>query len=310
MNYEGTPLNGNWRAEKTCFFTMARSHDEEKHARFLIRSLRAFGGELCNCPVLVFRVNLEGTAPLDFGFEDVHVMPLEVDKRLRDYWFGAKVTACFTAEALVGGDVRSLVWMNSQCLIVNPPDLFDLGTSLEAALRPVHIKNIGLSVHEPGDDFWKGIYQTVGVDEGLYDVETFIERDKIRPYFNSHLFSINPSKGVLRIWLEKFMNLVVDQDFQTGPCRDQTHQIFLHQAVLSALITKMIDWKKIYPLPAEYSYPMHLHQQVPLELRPPSLNSLVCPVYEGVYQHPDTLNGLNVQDPLETWILENMPDEG
>jgi hypothetical protein len=125
----------------------------------------------------VFCSNPEGVSPFNISLENVQVIPLDVDRRIQNYWLGEKVLACSTAEALVGGDVRSLVWMNSRCLIIYPPHLFDLGTSFQAAFRPVHIKNVGLSVHEPIDAFWKGIYWAVGVDPGPYQVDSFIERE-------------------------------------------------------------------------------------------------------------------------------------
>jgi len=63
-----------------------------------------------------------------------------------------------------------------------------------------------------------------------------------------------------------------------------------------------------FNLPPEYSYPLHLHQEIALDRRANFLNSLVCPVYEGMYQHPDTLNGIGVQEPLLSWIEKNKPD--
>ncbi|OGO21004.1 MAG: hypothetical protein A2Z14_12615 [Chloroflexi bacterium RBG_16_48_8] len=69
----------------------------------------------------------------------------------------------------------------------------------------------------------------------------------------------------------------------------------------------MLEWERIRILPSEYRYPLHLHQEVPSDFRPLSLNSQVCPVYEGFYQHPDTLNGLEDHEPLRTWLLANMP---
>jgi len=243
---------------------------------------------------------------MDLGLENVHIIPVEQD-RVLEYWFGDKVVVGSMAEELVRGNVRSLIWLSPQCLILHPPFQFDLDKLYEAAFRPVHIKNIGLPTNDPLDPFWEAVYGTVGIDGLSHSIRSFVDGHEIRPYFNTHIFSVDPSIGILQTWLEHFREMISDEGFQTGPCSDQEHQIFLHQAILSALVCKMLDWEKVRILSQGYSYPLHLHQDVPIHNQPESLNQLVCPVYEGIYQHPETLNGLEVHEPLKTWILNNMP---
>jgi hypothetical protein len=295
--------------EKTCFFTIVRSPESKRNVQFLLKSLQAFGGAMRNHPVLIFQIHPDKEAELDFGGENVHVIPVNEDRALRHYWFGEKVYICSLAEEMVQGHVRSLVWLGAQCLILHPPVQLDLENSHDAAFRPVHIKNIGLAVDDPLDSFWRAVYDAVGIDDCPYAIRSFVDGHTIRAYFNTHLFSVNPSFGILQTWLDHFREMVSDLDFQSGPCNDQEHQIFLHQAILSALIVKMLDWERVRILPNEYSYPLHLHLDVPLHLRPASLNSQVCPVYEGIYQHPATLNELEVHEPLSTWIIENAPTD-
>jgi hypothetical protein len=294
-------------AEKTCFFSMVTSFEGEKHARFLYKSLRAFGGPLKDCPILIFQADPGREEHIDFDMEDVHVIPLEIGEELRNYWFGGKVYVCSVAEEMVGGDVRSLVWLTTQCLVINPPILFDLGSAFDAALRPVHISNIGSPIDEPLDKFWSEVYRLIGIEEFQHTVTSFVDNRELRPYFNSHIFSINPSKGILRTSLEYFKKMIMDRDFQSDSCADLEHQIFLHQAILSTLVMRDLEWERICILPDGYSYPLHLHKEVPSTLRPMSINSQVCPVYEDTYQHPETLNGLEILEPINSWIIENMP---
>jgi hypothetical protein len=291
-----------------CFFTLVKSVQGKRHTQFLLKSLRTWGGPLADSPFLVFQFRTEEAVEFDFGLENVHVIPVELDRGL-EYWFGDKVVVCSMAEKMMGGYVHSLVWLSAQCLILHPPFLFDLDRSYEAAFRPVHIKNIGLKMDEPLHPFWRAIYDRVGIDDLSHSVRSFVDGHEIRPYFNTHIFSVDPSVGILQTWLEHFRGMTSDEVFQSESCRDQEHQIFLHQAVLSALVGKMLDWERVRILSEEYSYPLHLHREVPLHLQPASLNQLVCPVYEGVYQHPNTLNGLEIHEPLETWILDNMPTQ-
>ena len=299
---DSAPLAG-----QTCFFTLIKSVEEEWNARLLIESLRAFGGQWSHCPVWVFLPDPANVSRTYAGLEDVHFVPLVVEEKIRHDFFAGKVSACARAEEMADRDVRSLVWLSPQCFIVNPPVLFDLPPSFDAAFRPVHVKNVGSPAQEPLDDFWQGVYRTVGVDDVPFTVESFVDSQKMRPYFNTHAFSINPARKVLRTWLECFKTMVSDRGFQAGPCRDEGHQIFLHQAIVSTLVAKLLDWERIRVLPPEYSYPLHFHLQVPQARRPQALNSLVCPVYEETFRYPDTLNGIEVDEPLRSWLVKRTP---
>ncbi len=289
-------------AGRTCFVTLVGSAEEEANARLLVASLRAFGGLLGDCAVWVFALDPDQVSRALSDMAGVSCLPLAADPELR-YPFAAKVQACAQAEALAAEEVRSLVWVSTGCLIVNPPVLFDLAPSFDAAFRPVHIQNIGSSASEPLDNYWSEVYRAVGMDDTSRAVESFVDSRELRPYVNTHLFAIDPSQGLCQTWLQLFRERVADTVFQSGPCQDQLHRIFLHQSILSALVTRRLEWQRIRLLPPEYSYPLHLHQEVPAVRRAQSLGDLVCPVYEGVYRYPATLNGLLVEEPLKSWLM-------
>jgi hypothetical protein len=284
-------------APATCFLMTVGSKQEERQARFVIESLRAFGGELQACPVWVFSTRPESRDDLA-GLSQVTPLPLEIEAPYRSYPLSDKVFACAQAEALAGAEVRSLVWLNLDCLIVNPPLLFNLGPAFDAALRPVHIRNVGSLAAEPLDDHWQKVYQTVGVEGVPYTLESFVDAQTLRPYFNTHCFAINPAKGIMQTWREHFKALVADQAFQAGPCGDELHQVFLHQVVLSAIITNALAPERICRLPPEYSYPLHLHPKLPGSRRAPRLNHLVCAVHEEA----DEFSAIEVQEPLKSWL--------
>ena len=297
--------------ERTRFFVLTGSVDAPARTRLhlLIEGLRTFGGRLRGCPVWVFTPDTQTASALAPGLNlpDVRVIPLaERDGPL--YYFTTKVHACAQAEALaVQQGVRSLVWLSPTTMVVNSPLMFDLAPAYDAALRPVHIKNVGLMTDEPLDDFWQAIFRRLEITDTTARVESFVDALQIRPYYNSHLFAIDPAQGVLRTWHEHFQAMIADQAFQSGPCQDERHQVFLHQAIWSALITKLLDGERIRLLPPEYSYPLHFHPEIPAPRRAQTLNDLVCPVYEGAYTYPDTLNGLDVQEPLKSWLVAHAP---
>ena len=245
-----------------CFFTLVSSIEAGQRLRLLIESLRAFGGQFSQAPFWIFWSSNYDPMELMSEYPEkngVAWIPLAAEDSLPRYYFARKVLACAQAEEVAAASVRSLVWLDPNCLIVQPPALFDLRPAYEAAFRPVHIRNVGSLAAEPLDEFWEPVYRTTGMQSMPFTVQSFVDAQTVRPYFNTNLFSIDPAKGVLRQWLEYFKALVTDQQFQAGACSSELHQIFLHQAILSTLVAKLLPVEHIRILPPEYSYPLHLH---------------------------------------------------
>jgi hypothetical protein len=289
---------------ETCFLILFRSEAGERLARTAIESLRAFGGPLRDFPVWAFVLDPDRVSHALPGIEGVHRFPLVTEEDCPPYPFAEKVYACARAEEMAGSEIQSLVWLSLDCLVINPPVLFDLGPSADAAFRPVHHQNIGSPVHEPPDDFWLGIYRALDIEEMPYTVQSFVDGQTLRPYFNTHCFALNPARGLGRAWWAHFRAMVSDQPFQAGPCHDELHQIFLHQAILSTLVPKMLAWDRVRLLPPEYNYPLNLLSEMPPDRRPATLNSLVNAVYEDAFPWDD----IEIEQPLRYWLREHLPD--
>jgi hypothetical protein len=293
---------------ETRFLILFRSEEGERLARTAIESLRAFGGPLRDCPVWAFLLAPDCTPHALPGLEGVHRFSLAVEAGCPPYPFAEKVYACARAEEMAGPEIRSLVWLSLDCLVIHPPLLFDLGPlsgapPADAALRPVHHQNIGSLAHEPPDRFWRGIYRALGVDDMPHTVESFADSRTLRPYFNTHCFAFNPGTGLAQAWWAHFKAMVTDEAFQAGPCRDELHQIFLHQAILSTLVARRLAWERVRLLPPEYNYPLNLLSEMPPDRRAPTLNSLVNAVYEDAFPWTE----IEIQEPLRSWLLERMP---
>jgi hypothetical protein len=284
------------------FLLMFRSEAGERLARIVVESLRTFGGPLRDCPVWAFVLDPDRLPHALPGLEGIERFPLAAEAGCPPYPFAEKVYACARAEEMAGPGIRSLVWLSLDCLVINPPLLFDLGTEYDAAFRPVHHRNVGSPAHEPPDEFWQGVYRALGVDDLPYTVESFVDGQTLRPYFNTHCFAFKPATGLGRAWWAHFKAMVTDQAFQAGPCRDELHRIFLHQAILSTLVPKMLNWERIRLLPPEYNYPLNLLNEMPPDRRAPTLDSLVNAVYEEAFPW----NEIEVQEPLRSWLTERM----
>lgn len=289
---------------QSVFVTLVRSPQECSRARTLIASLRRFGGEMSRCPVWLFQADPVRASCDDLAIYDVQLFPLEASETALGYLLGDKVSACAQAEEMAGPDVSSLIWIDPGCLVINPPRLFTLGSECDAALRPVHIRNVGLEAGLPLDAYWSGIYRELGIGDIATIVESFVDRVRLRAYFNTHAFAVNPARGWMRQWLAYFEALAGDADFQASACQDELHHIFLHQAVLSALIAARLDERRLRILPPDYSYPYNLHGSLPPDRRARSLNELVCIAYEERPLHPDLVDDIEIHEPLRSWLRE------
>lgn len=288
--------------DQAVFLTLVRTDSERSCARVLIDSIRSFGGVLSRCPIWLFEAGPQTAPCSSLEGMDVQVFTLSVPDPVRHYFFADKVYACAQAEEMVHPGTQPLIWIDPACLVIKPPLLFDLGQSFDAAVRPVHIRNVGAPPEKPLDGYWKKICETVGVDDIQTTVETFVDAQRIRSYFNTHAFAINPSKGLLRRWFDAFEALVGDGEYQKDTCQEETHQVFLHQAVFSALLVTILDPNRVRVLPPDYIYPYNLHQSVPLNRRAAALNDLVCIAYENRALDPDLVDDIDIHDPLRSWL--------
>ena len=177
---------------------------------------------------------------------------------------------------MAGPEVRSLVWLSLDSLIINPPLLFNLGVAADAAFRPVHHRNVGSPAREPPDAFWQGIYAVLGVGEMPYTVESFADGQMLRPYFNTHCFAFNPATGLGRAWWARFTALVEDEVFQAGPCRRVAPDISAPGGPQHA-DRQDPRMERIRLLPPEYNYPLNLLNEMPVNRRPPASTAWSTP---------------------------------
>jgi hypothetical protein len=215
---------------QSIFLMMVRSKAGVEHAHFLINNIRSFGGIMSKYPIWLFKANPEQVPCNTFEDLGVRVLPLNVPEAVKKYLFGDKVYACAKAEEFAHEDVNSLIWVDLDVLVANSPILYSLGASFDVAVKPVHIKNIGLLAEESLDSFWRKIYQIAGLDDIYSTVHSFVEGLHIRSYFSSAAYSVNPAKGLFRRWLDCFEALFLIRSFsQTHVKMSFTRFFFIRQ---------------------------------------------------------------------------------
>ena len=292
-------------ANKTLFLTVARQENLQE-VRLMIDSLRTFGGELQEAPFWVFASDPQSVRALEAGPTCLQSLHLHDPGNV--YLFERKVAACAQAEQLAPSGTTSLVWVDAGMLFTAAPVVFSLDEHHDAAFRPVHVRNVGLPSTEPLDAFWKGICAAAGVKEEGGTVTSFVDGQVLRTYYNSHAFSIRPALGLMGRWYDLFMQLTCDVQFQAEACADEAHQVFLFQALLSALVASHVRTDRLRILPPTYNYPYHLQERIPLDRRLKTLNETVCVACEDLSLHPERLKGMAVIEPLKSWLQAHVPE--
>ena len=170
----------------------------------------------------------------------------------------------------------------------------------------MHIRNVGLLREEPVNPYWQRILSEVGVDDLPGDVLSFVDQQRLRPYFNTHGFAVNPRLGLMKRWKALFTNLCRDDEFQKGVCAAKREQIFLFQALLSALVVASIPSDRLRMLPPDYNYPYNLQDSLPGERRAATFNSLTMFTYEELPVNPDKIHNIAVEEPLLSWLKKHI----
>jgi hypothetical protein len=294
--------------DKPVFVSLIKSPEDNARSRVLAEAIRSFAGEMSNSPVWLFTPRGEDAPVDDLDNLDVKVITLDSSAPVPRYLFGAQVYACARAEEMARDGFFSLVWIDTSCLIIKPPVLLGLGEDADAAVRPVHIRNVGSPASEKPDGYWKKIYRTVGAEDVTSTVTSFVDGQRIRSYFNTHSFAVNPDKGLMKRWLELFKGLIEDEDFQQAYCQDDLHRIFLFQALLSALLATQINPERLRILPPHYNYPYNLQKKVPKDRRARTLNELTTFTYEGRSIDPADVTDVEIAEPLRSWLAQRVKD--
>lgn len=309
------PQAGSGAAIPLAFVTYVHLPYQQSAARALIECIRTWGGEYRESPIYVV-VTDPGYLASGLEGKNITRVPIEVAEPVKSFPYAVKARAAAVVEGLVAGKVRSLAWFDPETLLFGPPSEMDLAEGIAAAVAPVQFINTGQPPDAPVDAYWGGIYKRVGlVPARVFTVETRVDRRTVRAYLNCGMFSVRPERGLLREWAAIQDELLNDAEYMKAAITDATHQIFLHQAVITALLVARLERSEIHSFSEAYNYPLYCHgvdfspgtggaYRVPEDTRPAKLNDLATVFYEGLFrQHADWADLIPpAGEPLRSWL--------
>ncbi len=292
------------------FAFMMGSGEAEPDALRLARSIRTFGGELCFNPIWMLSQRREGdlseATRQELYSVGARLITFDMDLDGVNFPFAAYVTAAGIAEGLAQGEASYLVMMAADTLVLQPPTEFLLQAGKSLGGCPVHLKLLGSDFNQPIDEFWGLIYRDCQVDvEKVFAMQTIVDEQAVRAYFNAGLLVVRPERGLLRIWQSNFERLFRLPEFEAYYQQNELYKIFMHQMVLAGSILSGLKPEEFQQFPFEFNYPLHLHRRVAANRRPTSLKQLVTCRFEDYgefFGSPDLGGLIQIEKPLNDWL--------
>ena len=271
----------------------------------LAQSIRDFAGELADSPFWILvpedRNTFSENERAGFSKLDIQIKPFSIDPEVIKFPFAAKIVAAAEAEELAQGQAELLCYLDQDTLVLQEPIEFLLPEEKLLGYRPVHHKLIGPAWNEPIDPLWELVYRECAVPEDhLFRMETHVG-EAIRPYFNAGMFIIRPEVGLLAQWQDSFLRLFRNPEFTAYYEKDSIYAIFIHQAIWTGVLLHALAPDQMQELSPRINYPLHLHRDIPDEIRPEAINELVTVRYENIFDQPGWQE-LPIVDPLKSWL--------
>jgi glyoxylase-like metal-dependent hydrolase (beta-lactamase superfamily II) len=319
-------VGSNAAAEKpmtpnAAFVTYILWDSQEYAASMLVNSIRKWGGEYSNCPIYVVLVDPD-VSGFHIKAENVEFVSHLLSDTIRYYPFASKAFAAAKVEEITAGKVSTLIWLDPETMILNPPREYDLKEGFAAAVAPVTFINTGQTPDQPVDAYWGPIYKRCDLDPArAFTVESFVDCKKIRCWLNCGMFSVRPERGLMREWAKILKEFIDNEEYQRSAMTDPIHRTFLHQAVISTLIASRLQRREIHMLPKGYNYPLFSHDldftvqtgetyRIPKHKRVKKLGDLVSVFSESLFEeHSDWPKYIPPADePKKTWLTEAFID--
>jgi len=291
----------------TAIMTYVSSAEQERLIWAMIKSVREFGGSYRNSKIFIVLADQINQPCNSLKGDNIELLPLQMDTAFADYPLAIKAFASAQVEKNVGDDIQTLIWVDPGVLILNSLETLDLQGKYDIALRPVTLKNnIGTPPGTEPDGYWQPIYKANKLNyKKLLPVRTIADEEIIQPYYNCEVYSVNPKLGICKKWAIQLTDLLKNNSYQETACTTFFSQLFLHQAVFSAVATSKIKNNRLKLLPLTSSYPFNQHDQLPSASKIKSMNELTVVIFDYAWNKiPTWEEKIPSSEPLKSWLRE------
>jgi hypothetical protein len=229
----------------------------EDQGVLLFESIRRHGGRLANAPIVSFQPRDPGPLRPEtlaaFARLDVEHRCERLNREFEHIPVANKLFATARAESELEADV--VVFLDSDTFFCSEPAELALADGRDVALRPANKKNVASTgPDDRKDGYWQKVYALCGVDSPPY-VETTVDRQRVRAYWNAGLMAFRRSAGLADRWLACF-RAILRADLLPYNGVKNADQIALAAALASAPDrVEVLDPRYNYPLPKRADLP-------------------------------------------------------
>ena len=286
--------------------------DYEVQSLLLVRSLRAFGGDMADLPVWLFYPESSPLAPSaleELTSLGVLFRPFKADEAFLKFPFAAKAAASAAAEDFAKQEGLLLAWHDRTGMIRQAPQAFQLPEDKVLGFRPTDIANIGSAYGKALSPFWAEICSQFRLSpEDLPAITTCIDRQRIHLYVNAGLLVVRPERGILRKWSEFFKRTYNLPSFKRFYKENQANAIFMHQAALTAAVVKTTKPHERWILPEHYLFSIDNFFDYAPEYRPESLDQIVTGRFHEFFSLENWEEKIIASETLINWFHEQLKD--
>ncbi len=302
------PITGNREhGQRVAIVTYIANNEQVRSVRAMTRSIRERGGPYHDIPIYIVSPDWRITPTDWLKGEKVEFLPLEMERAFLEYPLAIKAFAAAQAEKKAKERIDTLIWLDPGVIVLKPLEALDLDCKYDAAVRPVTLANtIGIPPQARPNDYWEPIYKGTGLDyKALPAFETIADAVMIQPYFNCEVFSLNPRLGIAGEWARSLSKFLKDENYQKTACSTFLRKLFLHQAVLSAVIASRIKPERIKALPLTSGYPFSQHDKLPAMKKVSSLDEVSVVIFDRTWQQDERwLERIPAAEPLCEWLRQ------
>jgi len=223
----------------------------EGMSKLLVYSLRNFGGKFKNVPVYSYQPRPDfpvSNSTLHFFKENnVEHITLSLNTKYPDYPLANKPYVSAHREKHSSADI--LVFLDSDTLFLDQPDIFDDLGEYDVGLKPVDYNNIGTDQSFSGKEgeYWSLLYQCLGIQPRT-TVQTSVDKQKILEYYNSGFIITKRENELFGQWRDNFERVM-----EKG-LMPQRGLFFVEQSTFSATVTQL--GLRLKYLGDKYNYPL------------------------------------------------------
>lgn len=288
---------------KVCVLLCIEKGYLENTSKYLINSLRKFGGELKDVPIYSYqprkKEKITDKTKRFLEKNEVEFIDINLNKEYEHYPLANKPIVCAHAEKHLESEI--IVFLDSDIMILNQPSEFLIPANVDIMINPVYRKHIGTSgKRDINYDYWKKLYSLLGVKKYQY-VKTIKDGEKIHAYFNSGHIAVRKNRGIFSAWEYNFKS-VMKKGFMP-----KHGQYFIEQSVLGATISQLENsWSSF-----SETYNFHINLNIINNQRNkiPKFSSLTSLHYHDLFKKITTIHPIEPyldSDEKSLWIKKSI----